>query len=225
VKTCPVCDASHERRGIYCSPRCKKRAENARYRGTELRALLREFDCQQCGTHCIRGVNVAPHASKFCGYQCKAVWHHRHVEGKRPRHRVLAEARVRRALHPAPPRRFTSGRCRNCRAWFVSHDNGDGGRGRYCSEECRRVFRYRQRAHALGAVGQFAASVIGERDDWTCGICSEPVDQTVSCPHPMAATVDHIVPISRGGAHTLANVQIAHMVCNSRKRDVVAAAA
>ncbi|WP_372492118.1 HNH endonuclease [Kineosporia corallincola] len=39
------------------------------------------------------------------------------------------------------------------------------------------------------------------------------------------ATVDHIVPITAGGEHALANAQLAHWTCNAAKRnstDVVA---
>lgn len=32
-------------------------------------------------------------------------------------------------------------------------------------------------------------------------------------------TVDHVVPLSRGGSHTLENIKPAHKVCNSRKGD------
>lgn len=36
---------------------------------------------------------------------------------------------------------------------------------------------------------------------------------------PMSASVDHIVPLSRGGEHSMANVQCAHLSCNSSKGD------
>ena len=35
----------------------------------------------------------------------------------------------------------------------------------------------------------------------------------------MSASLDHIVPLSQGGTHTLGNVQLAHLVCNERKHD------
>lgn len=34
---------------------------------------------------------------------------------------------------------------------------------------------------------------------------------------PKRAAVDHIVPLSLGGAHSLENVQLAHLFCNMRK--------
>jgi 5-methylcytosine-specific restriction endonuclease McrA len=52
--------------------------------------------------------------------------------------------------------------------------------------------------------------VVLERYDGACGICGEDVD-------PFDHEMDHIVPISRGGPHTYANVQPAHRGCNRRK--------
>lgn len=52
------------------------------------------------------------------------------------------------------------------------------------------------------------------RDGWRCGICGVSVDKGLSYPDPMSASLDHIVPLSVGGAHTHANVQCAHLRCN-----------
>lgn len=68
---------------------------------------------------------------------------------------------------------------------------------------------------------RFAPADVYERDDWTCGLCQLPVDPGLAWPHPMSASVDHILPLSQGGSHTLANVQCAHLSCNSRKSDRV----
>lgn len=66
---------------------------------------------------------------------------------------------------------------------------------------------------------RFAPKDVYDRDDWTCGLCRLPVDGGLPWPHPMSASVDHILPLSQGGSHMLANVQCAHLSCNSRKRD------
>jgi 5-methylcytosine-specific restriction endonuclease McrA len=58
-----------------------------------------------------------------------------------------------------------------------------------------------------------------ERDGWRCGICHLPVKQDKVVPHPLAPTLDHIVPLAAGGAHSYANVQCAHFICNSLKSD------
>jgi hypothetical protein len=52
--------------------------------------------------------------------------------------------------------------------------------------------------------------VVIERCDGVCGICGRDVD-------PMSFEVDHIIPLARGGEHSYANAQAAHMACNRRK--------
>lgn len=53
-----------------------------------------------------------------------------------------------------------------------------------------------------------------------CELCGEPVDKTLRFPHPMSPSLDHRLPLSRGGAPLArANAGLAHLGCNSRKRD------
>lgn len=63
---------------------------------------------------------------------------------------------------------------------------------------------------------------IAERDRFTCGICSTPVNMLLRRPDRWSPTIDHVVPISAGGDDTRANVQLAHFGCNSRKGAKVA---
>jgi 5-methylcytosine-specific restriction endonuclease McrA len=58
---------------------------------------------------------------------------------------------------------------------------------------------------------------IAIRDDFRCGLCGESVPMTAKVPAPLAPTVDHIVPLSKGGDDTRGNVQLAHFRCNSVK--------
>lgn len=56
-----------------------------------------------------------------------------------------------------------------------------------------------------------------QRDGDVCGICGEPIDFTLSGRHPMGRSVDHVLPRAKGGAHTWANCQLAHLRCNLSK--------
>jgi len=57
------------------------------------------------------------------------------------------------------------------------------------------------------------------RDGWKCQICGGMVLKRAVVPHPMAPTIDHIIPLAEGGTHEPKNVQCAHFICNSKKRD------
>lgn len=49
-----------------------------------------------------------------------------------------------------------------------------------------------------------------DRDAGICYLCDEVVDRG-------HASVEHVVPLSKGGSHTWTNVRLAHISCNSRK--------
>src|SRR5690625_4809043 len=56
----------------------------------------------------------------------------------------------------------------------------------------------------------------------TCGICGHPVDFSLKSPHPMSATIDHIIPIAKGGHPSdIDNLQLAHWTCNRQKSDKI----
>ncbi|BBC30009.1 hypothetical protein SGFS_013030 [Streptomyces graminofaciens] len=58
---------------------------------------------------------------------------------------------------------------------------------------------------------------IAERDGWRCHICGTRVGKKIAWPHPRSASLDHVVPLSKQGPHTPANVRLAHLGCNSSK--------
>lgn len=58
---------------------------------------------------------------------------------------------------------------------------------------------------------------IFERDSWICGVCNEGIEASLRFPHPMSASLDHVIPLTRGGNHTRANCQASHLLCNQRK--------
>jgi hypothetical protein len=60
-----------------------------------------------------------------------------------------------------------------------------------------------------------------ESHNWICGICGKKINPKLKCPHPKSASIDHIIPISKGGTHTYDNVQPAHFICNSFKGDSI----
>ena len=56
----------------------------------------------------------------------------------------------------------------------------------------------------------------------TCGICGHPVDFSLKAPHPMSATIDHIIPVAKNGHPSdLSNLQLSHFSCNRQKSDKI----
>ncbi|HQR42597.1 MAG TPA: HNH endonuclease signature motif containing protein, partial [Gemmatales bacterium] len=55
--------------------------------------------------------------------------------------------------------------------------------------------------------------VVFERDNWTCWLCNTACDREAAFPHPRSATMDHVVPVSKGGSHVLDNLRCAHNLC------------
>jgi len=55
--------------------------------------------------------------------------------------------------------------------------------------------------------------------DWRCWVCKGTINRYLRFPNYMAATVEHIIPISKGGTHTWDNVAPAHAKCNFEKGD------
>lgn len=73
------------------------------------------------------------------------------------------------------------------------------------SVSARRRARLRE-----AAVERVDLTAVWERDEGVCGICGEPADS-------LDWHLDHVIPIARGGEHSMANVQVAHPICNRRK--------
>lgn len=87
---------------------------------------------------------------------------------------------------------------------------------------------YRKRAEKFGVpFERFGKLDIFIRDSWMCGICLEPVDPELLYPDPMSVSLDHVIPLSRGGGHLESNTQCSHLSCNVRKgaRDATSAEA
>jgi len=62
--------------------------------------------------------------------------------------------------------------------------------------------------------------VIAERDGWSCHLCGESIDRERHYQgwiNPEGASVDHVVPLSRGGSNDPANLKAAHWSCNVRR--------
>lgn len=85
-------------------------------------------------------------------------------------------------------------------------------------DERRKANSQKRRAQKLNLPAEtIRPHDVYERDEWTCGLCRLPADRTLVYPDPSSASLDHILPLSKGGHHVLENVQLGHLSCNVRK--------
>lgn len=94
----------------------------------------------------------------------------------------------------------------------------------YCSEKCgpaanetdERTEADFGSVHAMRTSkrwNQIRAEILSVHD--VCGICGESVDTSISGRLPDGPTVDHIVPVARGGAFfDRSNLRLTHRACN-----------
>lgn len=89
-----------------------------------------------------------------------------------------------------------------------------------CVAATARDARRRAKARRRQVIHEpYTMAEIAQRDDYLCGLCGRMVPMDLWVPDPDAPTIDHILPIARGGQDTVANVQLAHFMCNSIKSD------
>ena len=93
-------------------------------------------------------------------------------------------------------------------------------------DEKRKLAGIRRRCRHYGVT--YAPGItlekVYERDKGICRICGKPTDWHDNAWHdnfgPLYPTIDHINALANGGGHTWDNVQLAHAICNSYKRDL-----
>lgn len=76
----------------------------------------------------------------------------------------------------------------------------------------------RRRARKRGAfVENVTLEYLIQRDGGKCQLCGGRVVLSARHPHGDSPSMDHIVPLAKGGKHERKNMQLAHFRCNSRK--------
>jgi 5-methylcytosine-specific restriction endonuclease McrA len=227
---CGVGYTSANYQSRFCSDRCRwtahsrKRDRSGRTRGERI--------CDWCG-HTYQRTG---HYQKACSLSCAAAlkWVGRSVPINW-RSCVYCGGWYTRypkpcgcAIEYTPRGTTTEAVCGTCGETFlfVSTTN----KPKFCSPRClnrspasraaQKAAKRRRRARKRGAVCvRYVPTDIFDRDGWRCQLCGRKVKRTAAVPDPLAPTIDHIIPLSAGGADAPANVQCAHFECNWRKSD------
>lgn len=222
------------REARFCSTRCRRRAERQRLDAAHAKLTA----CEHCGVE-FMGVRTGSGQQRYCSTGCslqasaitRRTWvcitpgcsayptHGAHrVDGGRcaPCQAAVEAERERKRREPKERKRiWFAGNCIQCGEPFVFNQPHN----RTCSSRCCARYhadlrKYRKRAATVEEVWR---PKVYERDGWCCRLCGEPVEREAVAPHPLAPTIDHIVPLALGGEHSYANVQLAHFRCNWQK--------
>lgn len=213
-------------KGKYCSSYCRHAYRRARRKrtftneqcdncGKYLTVLQKRFCSRECFHKSQRTVKGTTRTCVICGFdfelrmfrteccslECSKI-KGGHTKATKPRERIQKE-------------------CEICGIRFEYRYFGGANFPKYC-EDCRLPLerdrsRRRRMITKYKAIEKIIDVHIYDRDNWICQICGESVKKRISWPDPFSPSLDHIVPISKGGEHETNNVQLAHLGCNSRK--------
>lgn len=175
-----------------------------------------DMPCAWCGKICQKApTRTKRYAELFCSLACRD---HRRRERESTR-TYQAVLKARKAAAGTSGTLWTAGTCHVCRKPFV----GWGAAARYCNARCTRTALNRRKKAAHRARRALVRRVpyiprdVYMRDGWRCHLCGRAVRRDVHYLHPLAPTIDHLVPISRGGEDTSTNVRCAHRTCNTKR--------
>lgn len=196
--------------------------------------------CLICGhketitAQCVRNKTTARDIVINCS-NCKEKEHAEAEKAKAEEKKQEAEERKRiQAERIAEKENRLLAICPECGKEYRRTGKGkDGGLLGFCSIACRNKKRNRlkelrrRRIYKNGVVDHSINLYwLMRRDKNKCQICGYKVDTNdyktiggVFIVGENYPSIDHIKPVSRGGAHTRDNVQLAHMKCNGMKGD------
>lgn len=232
--TCEWCGADFARpvttgrKPKYCSEECRREADKNR-RAERRRTARAKWLCENCGATLKNGQR------KYCNKECENQFRFGYRDCVQCGERYLATydgqrcccrecakelgdaVKHRRAMLDSDATKV----CERCGEEFAPSYYGQ--HALYC-DGCRKEIdqsRGSRRKKLYRATGRdpINREAVFERDKWVCQLCGKSVNPNCAWPHPMSPSIDHIIPLSQGGKHTMRNVQLAHLECNCKRGD------
>lgn len=211
------------RTALYCSKSCGERARAARRPKPDRPQLTPEELARRAALRSAASAKAASVRWSAASTEERAEAARRAAAARytdEQREHAAARRAARKARHETP--------CPYC-----GDPIGPGRRVQCGKPECARLHHlarcnkrwHLRRAQKLDLPAEsFDSREVYERDGWICGLCGKPVPQDATFPAKSSASLDHIMPLSRGGHHVRENTQCSHLGCNMRKGSQVAAA-
>ncbi len=186
----------------YCSLRCRNQASYGRRKAAGTIQRKRKPSIDQTCLECGEGFSQARLAS-FCSNRCRQT-------------RLDRENPLRCSVEGCDRGVRAKGLC--SKHWRRLARAEGREKAAVWSPDRRAAWKARQELIRGAATSEpIIPADIFIRDGWACGLCGEVVDPDLAYPDPMSKSLDHVLPLSRGGAHVESNVQLAHLSCNIRK--------
>ena len=240
-RLCAICGKEFDvkTKGKYCSQDCAEEARRIRNRGRWRRQNPGWDDgtnkvCEWCG----QGFTVPArnaHIARFCSASCRERSKHKSWdEWKLELEKQKEETQKRRAKERAERRKanhrtIVCSECGNAVDIYNPHQ-------KTCSPECskartKRMARERKdkRFNNANIVDKdISLKTLYKRDKGICYICGGKCDfkdhtrdGSNFISGPTYPSIDHIIPLARGGKHAWDNVKLAHHLCNAKKSDIL----
>lgn len=196
------------------------------YSGWDSRVKVR---CKKCGTVTERSWITIRNGVASCE-ECEKV---ELLRRKEQRQAELQRQRTERQQSKLESKRIREEQKRLERIKICPVCGKETSRRKYCSDKCcdkamnkkkeikrREVIRERLVDNDITVRGLY------KRDGGICYLCGKPcrlddyitTDQAVVC-GDWYPSIDHVVPLAKGGEHSWENVRLAHRKCNSLKSD------
>lgn len=152
--------------------------------------------CKNCGTTYKTNYSLKVYCSDECSY----------------RYRYESIVREKELHHH---------KCKEC----GKHFSDTRKKREFCSYKCGRKYGHRKkdtvrrlRIKRNGKVDwNISVERLVKRDKGICYLCNEQVNTNVDPNDDYYPSIEHVIPVSKGGTHTWNNVRLAHRICNTEK--------
>jgi len=212
ARLCKVCGFANNRaaQSMYCSEKCRatrdyQQATQKRLLSLKLQGMVVAGETGVCALKTCGVIFLVPYSNqKFCSSVCRERFNGRDAIGRGD---IIAS-------------RIYFGKCKYCQAWKSTR--AKWSINRLSCNDCqqrRTKENDTKKNHRRRAAGELVMTVqsLVKRDGVKCNICTKRVDMSKSGLDPLGPTIDHLLPVSKGGTNDSFNLALAHRRCNTSR--------